>query len=198
MRAKDLFIFVAGVAIGAVGAWRVLENKYAMIAQDEIDSVKEAFSKKEEKESEEELNEEIAKQRAKASKEKPSITEYTAKIADMGYTDYSAISSNKEEEESEIMDKPYVISPDEYDEFDDYDTIELTYYSDQVLADENDELVDDVESVVGFDSLNHFGEYEDDSVFVRNDRLKCDYQILLDSRKYSDVIKTMPRYSMED
>ena len=53
-------------------------------------------------------------------------------------------------------------------------------------------VVDDVEEIVGEESLTHFGEYEDDSVFVRNDRLKCDYEILLDQRNYSDVTKTMP------
>ena len=55
------------------------------------------------------------------------------------------------------------------------------------MADDNDELVDDVEETVGSDSLNHFGEYEYDLVFVRNDRLKCDYEILLSLRKYSEA-----------
>ena len=57
---------------------------------------------------------------------------------------------------------------------------------------EDDEKVEDVDNVVGLESLAHFGEYEDDSVFVRNDRLKCDYEILLDQRTYSDVIKQRP------
>ena len=46
-----------------------------------------------------------------------------------------------------------------------------------------------MDEIVGEESLNHFGEYEDDSVFVRSDRLKCDYEILLDQRNYSDVVK---------
>ena len=48
--------------------------------------------------------------------------------------------------------------------------------------------MDDVEYVVGSDALNSFGEYEGRFVFVRNDRLKCDYEILLEQRKYSDVV----------
>lgn len=199
MRAKDLLIFTAGIAVGATAAWKLLRDRYALLAQEEIDSVKEALSRKEQEELP--MDEEEAKQKAMAAKEKPDITEYVSKVKDMGYVDYSDISKNKDnntEEDSQVVDKPYVISPDDFDEYDDYDTIELTYYSDQVLADENNEIVDDVEDIVGFESLNHFGEYEDDSVFVRNDRLKCDYQILLDSRKYSDVAKSMPRYSMEE
>lgn len=46
--------------------------------------------------------------------------------------------------------------------------------------------------LLGIDSLNHFGEYEDDSVFVRNDARKCDYEILLDQRTYSEVAEDMP------
>lgn len=88
--------------------------------------------------------------------------------------------------------KPYVISPDEFGEFEDYERISLSYYADQILADEDDEKVEDVDNVVGLESLTHFGEFEDDSVFVRNDRLKCDYEILLDQRTYSDVIKQRP------
>lgn len=44
----------------------------------------------------------------------------------------------------------------------------------------------EIQQSIGFESLGHFGEYEDDSVFVRNDRLKTDYEILLDEENYSD------------
>lgn len=40
---------------------------------------------------------------------------------------------------------------------------------------------------IGDDALGHFGEYEDDSVFVRNDEEQTDYEILLDGRNYHDV-----------
>ena len=49
-----------------------------------------------------------------------------------------------------------------------------------------DNIIEDVEGTVGTDSLTHFGEYEDDSVFVRNDEKQIDYEILLDSDKYYD------------
>lgn len=115
---------------------------------------------------------------------------YASIIQKEGYTDYSR--SVEEKKGEAFVEKPYVISPEEFGEFEEYEKISLTYYADKVLADENDEEVDDVDEIVGEESLNHFGEYEDDSVFVRNDRLKCDYEILLDQRNYSDVAKTMP------
>ena len=82
--------------------------------------------------------------------------------------------SKKKNPKQRQKKKPYVIAPEEFGEEYEYDTISLTYYSDRVLTDDDDEIVEDVEDVVGFESLESFGEYEDDSVFVRNDRLKCD------------------------
>lgn len=67
-------------------------------------------------------------------------------------------------------------------------TDSLTYFADGVLADECGEIVDDVEEIIG-DGLDHFGEYEDDSVFVRSDAKRCDYEILKDLRDFSDFKK---------
>jgi len=202
----SFMMFIFGAAVGSVVTWQYTKKKYEQITQEEIDSVKETFSKlkvkSKDNESEENNNARTIVERAK---DKPSIVEYAAKLRKQGYTNYSNTDSlsedsnvSKEEvDENMINDKPYVISPDEFGEFDDYEKISLTYYADQVLADEDDELVEDIEETVGFESLNAFGEYEDDSVFVRNDRLKCDYEILLDQRKYSDVIKRRP-HEVED
>lgn len=187
----NFMMFVLGVAVGSVVTWRYVEKKYEQIAQDEIDSVKEVFSKREAEFTE---NTE-ARIKADNAKEKPSVIEYAAWLRKQGYTNYSDMVDEKTEEVKEepmSVDKPYVIAPEEFGDLDDYETISLTYYADQILADDNDVIVDDVEDVVGFDSLNSFGEYEDDSVFVRNDRLKCDYEILLDQRKYSSVIRRKP------
>ena len=46
---KSAVIFTAGVSIGATVAWSFLKAKYARIAQEEIDSVKEIYSAKESK-----------------------------------------------------------------------------------------------------------------------------------------------------
>lgn len=184
-------MFVLGVAVGSVVTWRYVEKKYEQIAQDEIDSVKEVFSKREAKFTEDTE----ARIKADNAKEKLSVIEYAARLREQGYTNYSDLVDEKPEEVKEepmSVDKPYVITPEEFGDLDDYETISLTYYTDQILADDNDVIVDEVEDVVGFDSLNSFGEYEYDSVFVRNDRLKCDYEILLDQRKYSSVIRRKP------
>lgn len=174
---KSFLIFTAGAAIGSVATWQFVKKKYEQIAQEEIDSVKETFSKRQETE---EKSEEINDDTQVFDDE--DIEEAIDIIEDLGYMPRG---------ESK-MSKPTVISPDEFGEIDEYEQISLTYYIDGSLADDNDELIEDVDGTIGFESLNHFGEYEDDSVFVRNDRLKCDYEILLDQRNYSDVVNIYP------
>lgn len=192
-KATGFVMFVLGAAIGSIVTWQYTRKKYEQIAQEEIDSVKEIFSRRESA-----ADVEITAPKPQTAKigkpeEKPDITEYAARLERDGYTNYSNVGAEQKKEEQETMEiKPYVISPEEFGEFEDYERISLSYYADRVLADEDDEKVDDVDNVVGLESLTHFGEFEDDSVFVRNDRLKCDYEILLDQRTYSDVMKQRP------
>lgn len=187
-KVTNFVMFAMGAAVGSVITWHCVKKKYEQIAQEEIDSVKAVFMKKD-PDMEVTVSETPHQAEPRKVEEKPSISEYAALLKNEGYTNYSGTGK---EEQTSMNDKPYVISPEEFGEYEGYEKISLTYYGDQVLADENDELVEDVEGAVGFESLTHFGEYEDDSVFVRNDRLKCDYEILLDQRTYSDVVKTRP------
>lgn len=184
-----LTMFVLGASIGSVVTWRYLDKKYKKISQEEIDSVKETFYKRDPIV----IDNEEAKMRANQAKEKPSLIEYATKIQktiseEQGYVNYSDISKPNSPTEEKKIDIPYVIPPDEFGELDEYETIDLVYYADKVLTDDDDQLVEDINNVVGFSSLESFGVYEDDAVFVRNDRLKCDYEILLDQRNYWDVI----------
>ena len=85
-----------------------------------------------------------------------------------------------------------MITPREYGSIDEYEQIILVFWKDHVLTDDNFDIVEDIEDCVGFESLNHFGEYMDDVVYVRNDRTKCDYEISLDLRTYEEVVRERP------
>lgn len=188
-KATGLFIFVMGVAVGSVATWQYTKKFYEQRAQEEIDSVKEVFLKRSPDKNilnvvEDDSVPEKETARVDRFEEKPDISQY-AKILECE----KYITDDKS---PTTESKPYVISPEEFGEFGEYEQISLTYYADQVLADDNDERIKDVDDVVGVESLTHFGEYEDDSVFVRNDRLKCDYEILMDTRTYSEILKGRP------
>ena len=172
--------FVAGGVAGFAASRQYFLDKYRQIADEEIDSVKSAFLK--------------TKPQLLGKTGEPVKPEGVAK-----YTNYQKVLGYKtgtEElkpgEKPAILETgPRVIEPEQFGEHDDYEKISLTLYSDGTLADDDDRKMttDEIENSVGADSLTHFGEYEDDSVYVRNEERKCDYEILLDSRNYSDEQK---------
>lgn len=191
--------FLFGTAVGVAVSWKILKTKYEQIAQEEIDSVKEVFSKRNKETAEflndaaktlSEIKEEIDEEPSEKSE---GIIDYSGMCRDFGY-----ISENKEKKGGDYMnDYPYVISPDEFDEIG-YNTVSLTYYADGVLTDECNDPIEDVDETIGEDSLNHYGEYEDDSVFVRNDALRTDYEILRDLRNYYDIVGSSPMVNVDE
>lgn len=190
----SIFAFAAGAAVGATVAWKLLKTHFERIAQEEIDSVKEYYSDRFSKDIDEDTvddkPEETDTKEESAGDTTLNHREYAAILAKRGYTNYANMAEGKSSvgEETYPPDEgPYVIAPNEFGSRDDYDTISLTYYSDGVLADDMDEPVTDINNVVGLESLDCFGDYEEDCVFVRNDTLKADYEILADTRRYSDV-----------
>lgn len=187
---SNALIFLCGCVVGVAATYQYFNKKYEEDIAEDRESMRQAIANIKSEEMEESVK------AAEAAKEKPELSEYAAKLQESGYTNYSSISSGKpdepEQQDKEELDKPYVISPDDFGEFDYYNQISLTYYADGVLT-EGDDIIEDVDDIVGEDSLTHFGEYEDDAVHVRNDRLKCDYEILWDNRNYSDVVKSKPR-----
>ena len=191
--------FTIGVATGASVTYILIKKHFKKIADDEIDTMREYFQNKRAEEAnalEEEPDEaEVKEARDEHQEDKPNIREYTSLIKKENYTNYSDTTADKKKEVDDV-EKPYVITPEEFGELD-YSTISLTYYSDGVFTYESDELVEDVDDIVGADFAEHFGEYEDDSVFIRNDRMKTDFEILVDKRNYSDVVETNP-HSAED
>lgn len=181
---SKVFIFVAGAAIGSVVTLKFLEEKYRRIADEEIKSVKETFKKALEKEVGEDENvEETPVKVATVSHtpDKPNITDYAAMTRGMGY-------DTETDKENVEDDGPRVIIPDDFGMNEDYDNVSLLYHFDGYLTNEQNVLVDDIENTVGFDCLNTFGEYDDDAVYVRNDKLKTDYEILKVDSNYSDFI----------
>ena len=176
-----LLAFAAGALIGSAATWYFVKDKYEKLAQEEIDSVKETFKKSYE-DQEVKHEEEIHKVENKY---------YNALAQDYNYEKKSrpeTILEEDEEEEVRKMDEPYVIKPYEFGDYIDYEQISLLYFADGVLADEDTlDVIDDVDETVGEYFADHFGAYEEDSVYVRNDAKRCEYEILKDERQYKDV-----------
>lgn len=170
-----VLMFAAGMAVGSIVTGKFVKTKYERIANEEIESIREVYSKKEVATKKDEID------------ERPSIyemKEYLEKIKENGYHK----EENKEEGDPDMNDSPYVISPEEFGDRDDHTCVSLTYYADGILADDWDTEVLDPNEEVGPDIASHFGEYEEDTVFVRNEKLKVDYEICRDLRTFAEVV----------
>lgn len=194
--------FAVGAAVGSVVTWKLVKTKYEQIAQEEINSVREAFA--EYKKCCEEPTEDSNNSSDCESEETTDYDseEYKSAVRNMkevlengGYVDYSKY-DEKGGSESMVAKPnepcPKVIAPDEYGEDEEYDQISLTYFSDGIVIDEWQRVYDDEEiaDCIGSDFAAHFGEYEDDSVFIRNDVMQTYYEILADVRTYAEAKAT--------
>ena len=194
MKEKLLYlaVFAVGAFIGSAATWQYVKKKYEKIAEEEIQSVKDVFSKKEN-----DMNDRlsVANNLLKENlKNKVIVEEDIDSTPDIDepeeHEDYEKVLKENryyQESEKKYEDRPYVIAPEEFGELD-YNIIGLVYYADDVIADDNDEIIDNIDSTIGNDAVSHFGEYDDDAVYIRNDTLKCDYEILRSEREYSDVV----------
>ena len=167
---KYILAALTGSVVGALLAQFYFKKKYAAIAEEEIKSVKEAFGERNR----------VSEDVMAGDEEKEHYNDYIREYID--------------DTPQRSFDGTYIISPTEFGECDDYETISLTLYADGTLTDDNDEILseDEIEEVIGADSLNHFGESEEDSVFVRTDARKCDYEILKSLEDYAEVLARKP------
>lgn len=189
-----LGVFISGVSIGGYFGWTKAKEKYLKLADDEIDSVKKLY------ESRVVSNTDNTEHSNKKVVSNDSIQNEISNFK-VGFTDYTSYARNYQSKDtgnrivgtpkSENVIKPssvmpYVITPEEFAESN-YETKTLLYFSDKVLADEDYNVIYNIKDEVGEDSLTRFGEYAEDSVYVRNDRLYIDYEILLDERAFYKI-----------
>jgi hypothetical protein len=178
---KSALIFMAGATIGSVVTWKVLKTKYEQIVQEEIDSFKAKMAEK---------HAPVEDGSDEGPGDEPTIDtdrEEYARIANMY--------SNKEGGSDSMEHKSHitVLHPNEFAEDEDYETETLILWSDDILSDDRGNIVEDVKDLIGEDFRDHFGEYEDYSIYIRNDKYKCEYEIVQDLRGYDEVFTTQEK-----
>jgi len=193
--AKIFGAFLAGAATGAAIAWAATKGHYSRyyedLYQEEKESLIIALKGKEHKERTMDNVEESEEEKVIELKSFKDL----AKVYGTP-TDYAGKPKNTEEKKEETKEKPSdieVIDPYFFGEYEDYRKISLTHYADGVvMEDDTEEVIDDVENTIGLDSLKTYGQYEDDCVHVRNDRLKCYFEITKDEKTYKELLKEKP------
>ena len=172
-------VFFSGVFIGGLTACDFFRTKYKKIADEEIASVKETFERREPRPDKNYKVEEALK----------GSDAYINIIDSNSYRNYSntKIETDKKGGTADMeLKQPYVITPEQYEDNVDYTKVSLTWYNDEVLEDDWGHVLDP-DDVIGSDALKTFGQYEKDSVFVRDDDEQIDYEVLLDTRSYKET-----------
>ena len=177
---KQLLYFSLGVVGGAFMGHLITKRYYEDIVDAEIESVKEAYSD----------DYSHNKSREKKIEEKIEAEYVTRSTLDIAEPVIDPDLDNIEHEEFPMKDReqiPYVIGPDEWgDDYHSFDKETIIYWAgNKCLMTEDGECLD-IESIIGSESLRHVGEYEDNTVFVRNERLGTDYEVLYEEGEYFD------------
>ena len=87
-------------------------------------------------------------------------------------------------------DAPYVIHEDEYmsNDEDSQPQMTATYYEgDDIMADENDTPIYNWRDIIGTLHFGH-GSRDANTFYVRNERMKHDYEIIRDGGKFAEVV----------
>ena len=162
---SKVLIFATGAAVGSAVTWFVMKKKYEEVEYEYIGE-------------DEETTNDIPEPEPVENKKDQDKVMYNKIIKDSGY-------ETVETPKNKPM--PYVITADEYAEIEEYETITLYYYTDGVLSDEYYNIVEDIDDTVGEDSLSLFDDIEVDTVYVRNDERRSDYEICRYRGAYSDI-----------
>lgn len=191
MNIKYILAFAAGAITGSAVTYKIVKDRYTQIVMEQLESASQLYSNKVEEFSEREA--ELTKALEDVHKD-----DYKNITSNLGYMDYTNTNAEeKVKDEEDDIDAPYVITPEEFGMKDDYTCIGLTYYADGVLTDDGDEPIYDADDIIGEDTLTRFDEYADDAVYVRNDKLKNDYEILRVTRSYS-LLPAAESHNTED
>lgn len=214
----NVILFAVGAATGAAVTWKVVKTKYELIAQEEIDSVKKEYShlmqtmKKKLQDSvdceDDDEDEPVVESDDNNIEDDYDEDEDLDRVTTADKIEYHRISSvyrspsendDTAEEggkgdlaEAPYINGPYVISPDDFrNSPPGYNAQSLDYYMDGILADGWGVKMD-IEETIGQDSLDHFGEYADDILYVRNERMEIDYEVARDPRTYAEAVQLSP------
>lgn len=203
---NNVLIFAAGAAIGSAVTWYFVKTKYEQIAQEEIDSVKEEFTKHRLDtfyDGPQDSDEAEAIEKNDIFEDEPVDglkQEYTGMVQKLGYHNYSDVEpthmQKTQNDISEDVNGPRVIIPEEFGNTD-YKIVELTYWADGVVTDTKNKRIKDVDGLLG-NTLARFGEYEPDALHVRNDEKKIDFEILRDLKKYGDFFDVDSPHQAEE
>ena len=198
--------FVGGAVIGAIVGWSAHKKKYEDQLETEMESIRKAYEKKYVKiskadlpkvedtayMSEEEFKDYVNK-RVEAREEYNKITAQYQPEGEVATPDMTL--------EERAAAQPELIYAQDYTEEQDngekYDGIELLWFKDDRLATEAEMELLDVATTIGWDAIAQFDKTGLSTIYVRNHRLKVDYEVFKYDGTYEELLAERPHLDKE-
>lgn len=119
--------------------------------------------------------------------------------------DLSPEQEAEEDEDPDILDTtpeynappPYVLETDDTssaawkftNEERYFDKVTLFLYDDGVLCSDQNEIITNIGATIGHEALDRIGEYEPDVVYVRNEQISTDYEVIRQYRDFASMTR---------
>lgn len=208
---KNLLIFTVGIGLAGFAGYKigysVSQKKYEHLADEEVASVRKMLIdryegkkkpvKKENKPIDDQNEEKDRSEKPKKEKGQKGIKVVPKNDTDYGKPYRTASEPDRipgtpgdnikylEKEEVDTT-KPYIITPEEFHDSD-YECKTLFYCADKVLTDDDYNQINNIGIVGGYPILNQIGKYDADCLYVRDEKIAVDYEILLEERTFSKI-----------
>lgn len=192
--------FIAGVLSGVAAAGYYFHKRYEERLDEEVRSVKESFGRVYSYKGSHPDNDEktdisvtdddsIIKREVDTSK-----TDYTKYFENPDITDEIAVIDEVETPEEDLApgEAPYVIDDYEYMQDEESTRIELLYFDDGLITDENWDPVEDLSRVVSKKDLEEFVKSDEDSIYTRSDARHCIYIIEKQDEPWEGFVERHP------
>lgn len=198
--------FVGGALVGAIVGWSAHKKKYEGQLEAETESIRKTYEKKYVKvpktdlpkvEDTADMSEEEFKdyvdQRVEAKKEYHKITAQYQPEGKVATPDMTL--------EERVAAQLELIYAEDYgaeqDTGETYDCIELMWFKDDRLATDAEMELLDVATNVGWDAIDQFDKTGLSTVYVRNHRLKVDYEVFKYDGTYEELLGERPHLDKE-
>lgn len=195
-KVKCIISFISGAVSGSVVSIIFVKKKWQKEFDDKRNEMISYYEKEKEK-VKKELPEKEEKEPPEPKEKEQGVEESERIIQKFNYAKISTpertINKSPILNDSEYSKDPYEIDGREFGTQEMYGMVTLYLYDDGELLTEKYELLsdDDIENYIGSKMLEKFATKRDadpelDSFYVRNDRLKTDYEILIESGRYEE------------
>ena len=186
MKNNTVLLCAGAFSLGYAACYFVMKARFEKVLDERVDAINQAFDKEMI-----ELGLEVVPVESPDKKPSTDTKIFRSEIKkhnyDSFYKDREKV-EKVEEDKEEVSEspeeggfvEPYIITAQQFATDGILDKVPLTYYINADLVCEEEEAIDDPDSVIGTEFVDHFHDDEEGVVYVRNEKLGTDYEVILD------------------